>query len=139
MMYAGASCHFFDKGYDMTFGKKNNMMVIAAILCVLLAGCASLEAQKRLKEYEGYFEPLVGKAQATDITRKFGAPIRKDRIGTSEFWYYHLPYRDPKGAQGSKGLEGGYAVGSESEVYDDLTIEYDSKGYLKSWRGYIQR
>jgi len=116
-----------------------NIPVVMAIFVLLFAGCASLEAQKRLKEYEGYFEPLVGKAQQADISRRFGAPIRKDRIGNSEFWYYHIPYRDPKGAQGSRGIEGGYAVGSESEVYDDLTIEYDSKGYLKSWRGYIQR
>ena len=113
--------------------------VLAVILGVFFMGCASLEAQKRLTEYEGYFEPRVGKAQQNDITQRFGAPIRKDRIGKSEFWYYHIPYRDPKGAQGSKGLEGGYAVGSESEVYDDLTVEFDSKGTLKSWRGYIQR
>lgn len=123
----------------MIFWNKNKSIVVAAILCALCMGCAAMEAQKRLKEYEGYFEPLVGKAQAADITRKFGAPIRKDKIGTTEFWYYHIPYRDPKGAQGSKGLEGGYAVGSESEVFDDLTIEFDAKGYLKSWRGYIQR
>jgi outer membrane protein assembly factor BamE (lipoprotein component of BamABCDE complex) len=123
----------------MITGKKNKKIVIAAVLCVLFAGCASLEAQKRLKEYEGYFEPQVGKAQQPDITRKFGAPLRKDRIGNSEFWYYHIPYRDPNGAQGSRGLEGGYAVGSESEIYDDLTIEFDAKGKLKSWRGYIQR
>jgi len=116
-----------------------NGIVVAAILCAMFTGCASLEAQKRLKEYEGYFEPMVGKAQQSEISRKFGTPMRKDKIGNSEFWYYHIPYRDPKGAQGSRGLEGGYAVGSESEVYDDLTIEFDAKGYLKSWRGYIQR
>jgi len=123
----------------MIFSKRGTCIVVAAILCALFMGCAAIEAQKRLKEYESYFEPMVGKAQPSDITRKFGAPIRKDRIGISEYWYYHIPYRDPKGARGSKGLEGGYAVGSESEVYDDLTIEFDAKGYLKSWRGYIQR
>ena len=123
----------------MKFLKKHERIFAAAILCALIMGCAAMEAQKRLKEYEGYFEPLVGKAQHADIARKFGAPIRKDKIGASEFWYYHLPYRDPKGAAGSKGLEGGYAVGSESEVFDDLTVEFDAKGYLKSWRGYIQR
>ena len=109
------------------------------MICALFMGCAAMEAQKRLKEYEGYFEPLVGKAQTSDITRQFGAPLRKDKIGNTEFWYYHIPYKDPTGAQGSRGFEGGYAVGSESEVFDDLTIEFDSKGYLKSWRGYIQR
>ena len=123
----------------MIFWNKNTGVVAVAILCALFMGCAAMEAQKRLKEYESYFEPLVGKAQQTDIARKLGAPIRKDKIGTTELWYYHIPYKDPKGAQGSKGFEGGYAVGSESEVFDDLTVEFDSKGYLKSWRGYIQR
>jgi len=123
----------------MIFCNGNNKMAVAVMLCALFMGCAAMEAQKRLKEYEVYFEPLVGKAQQADIARKFGAPLRKDKIGNTEFWYYHVPYRDPKGAQGSKGLEGGYAVGSESEVFDDLTIEFDARGYLKSWRGYIQR
>jgi len=123
----------------MIFRKRNDWIVVFAIMCALFMGCASLEAQKRLKEYEGYFEPLVGKAQRSDIARKFGDPLRKDKIGNTELWYYHIPYRDPKGAQGSKGFEGGYAVGSESEVFDDLTVEFDAKGYLKSWRGYIQR
>jgi outer membrane protein assembly factor BamE (lipoprotein component of BamABCDE complex) len=123
----------------MIFWKTNKDIVIAAVLCALFMGCAAMEAQKRLKEYEGYFEPLVGKAQQADITRKFGVPLRRDRIGATELWYYHIPYKDPKGAQGSKGFEGGYAVGSESEVFDDLTVEFDAKGYLKSWRGYIQR
>jgi len=127
------------KEKPMIFWKRNSRIVVAAILCALFMGCAAMEAQKRLKEYEGYFEPLVGKAQPSDITRQFGAPLRKDRIGNTEFWYYHIPYRDPKGAQGSRGFEAGYAVGSESEVFDDLTIEFDAKGYLKSWRGYIQR
>jgi len=123
----------------MIFRRTSKYIIVAAICCALFMGCAAMEAQKRLKEYEGYFEPLVGKAQQNEIARKFGAPIRKDKIGVTEFWYYHLPYKDPKGAQGSKGLEGGYAVGSESEVFDDLTVEFDAKGYLKSWRGYIQR
>lgn len=123
----------------MIFGNNSKSIVVAVILCALFTGCAAMEAQKRLKEYEGYFEPLVGKAQPSDITRKFGAPLRKDKIGNTEFWYYHIPFKDPKGAQGSKGLEGGYAVGSESEFFDDLTVEFDAKGYLKSWRGYIQR
>ena len=123
----------------MIFPITSNKIVVAAVLWALFMGCAAMEAQKRLREYEGYFEPQVGKAQQTDITRKFGAPIRKDKIGNTELWYYHIPYRDPKGALGSKGLEGGYAVGSESEVFDDLTVEFDAKGYLKSWRGYIQR
>ena len=123
----------------MIFWKKNNGIIAAAVLCALFMGCAAMEAQKRLKEYEGYFEPLVGKAQQADIARKFGAPLRKDRIGTTELWYYHIPYKDPKGAQGSKGFEGGYAEGSESEVFDDLTIEFDAKGYLKRWHKYIKR
>jgi hypothetical protein len=38
-----------------------------------------------------------------------------------------------------RGFEGGYAVESESEVYDDLMIEFVAKGYLKSWHRYIQR
>ena len=123
----------------MIFWKKNMIVITVAILCTLLMGCAAMEAQKRLKEYENYFEPLVGKARQADIARKLGAPIRRDRIGVTELWYYHIPYKDPKGAQGSKGFEGGYAVGSESEVFDDLTVEFDAQGYLKSWRGYIQR
>ena len=120
--------------------KNSRVRIIAAVvLCMVFGGCAAMEAQKRLKEYEGIFEPMVGKATQADIVRQFGEPLRKDRLGASELWYYHIPYRDPKGAQGNKSYEGRYAVGSESEVFDDLTVEFDHKGYLKSWRGYIQR
>jgi outer membrane protein assembly factor BamE (lipoprotein component of BamABCDE complex) len=120
-------------------GKSTVRIIAAAVMCLVIAGCAAMEAQKRLKEYEGIFEPMVGKARQAEVVRQFGEPMRKDRLGSTELWYYHIPYKDPKGAQGSKGLEGGYAVGSESEVFDDLTVEFDQKGYLKSWRGYIQR
>ncbi len=91
--------------------ERKKRLVVAALLCGLLIGCVAMEAQKRLKEYEGYFEPLIGKAQPSDITRKLGNPLRKDKIGKTELWYYHIPYRDPKGGQGSRGFEGGYAVG----------------------------
>lgn len=113
---------------------------LAAALALLgvLAGCASLEARKRLQEYDDYFSPLVGKARQADIVRKFGEPVRKDRTGASELWYYHIP--GAGGAQASGGFEkGGYATGADREVYDDLTIEFDAKGQLKSWRGYIER
>jgi hypothetical protein len=42
---------------------------------MLFTGCVAMEAQKRLKEYEVYFDPLVGKVQQSDITRKFGVPL----------------------------------------------------------------
>ncbi len=113
------------------------LIVAVAMLAALLAGCATLEARKRLQEYDDYFAPLIGKAQQADITRKFGAPVRKDRTGATELWYYHIS--GARGTQASGGFEGGYATGADSEVYDDLTIEFDAKGYLKSWRGYIQR
>jgi hypothetical protein len=80
---------------------------------------------------------MVGKAQPFDITRKYGTPLRKDKSGNSEYLCYHIPYKYPNGAQGSRGFEGGYAAGSGSEVFDDLTIEFDAKGDIKSWRGYI--
>ncbi|MHB8844278.1 MAG: hypothetical protein ACYC7L_05955 [Nitrospirota bacterium] len=118
---------------------RQHLAMAVMVLLLLVYGCAAMEAQKRLREYEGIFEPMVGKARQADIVHKFGEPLRRDRIGSTELWYYHIPYRDPKGAQGSKGLEGGYAVGSESELFDDITVEFDAKGNLKSWRGYIQR
>lgn len=124
---------------ELNFMGRTHKVTIIAVLILLIAGCAAMEAQKRLKEYEGMFEPMIGKAGKADIQRQLGEPLRKDRLGGSELWYYHIPYRDPKGAQGSKGIDGGYAVGSEQEVFDDLTMEFGATGYLKSWRGYIQR
>jgi len=82
-------------------------VVMTAVFVLLFAGCASLEAQKRLKEYEGYFEPLVGKAQQAEISRRFGAPLRKDRIGNSEFWYYHIPTGTRKARRGAEGSKEG--------------------------------
>jgi outer membrane protein assembly factor BamE (lipoprotein component of BamABCDE complex) len=113
------------------------LAVIAAVIFALGAGCATLEARKRLQEYDDYFSPLIGKARQADIIRKLGEPVRRDRTGASELWYYHLP--GTRGSQASGGFGGGYAVGADSEIYDDLTVEFDAKGYLKSWRGYIQR
>jgi hypothetical protein len=54
------------------------------VLLVPFSGCAAREAQKRLKEYEGVFEPMVGKARLADVVLKFGEPLRKNRIGSIE-------------------------------------------------------
>jgi outer membrane protein assembly factor BamE (lipoprotein component of BamABCDE complex) len=123
----------------MTRSKMAWTAMSAFVAVTLLAGCATLEARRRLQEYGEFFSPLIGTAQRTDIVRKFGEPVRRDRIGDHELWYYHIPVRDSSDSGGSAGVGGGYAVGSDVDRYDDLTVEFDAKGLLKSWRGYIQR
>ena len=113
-------------------------LVILAVAS-LLAACAALEARRQLQQYDEYFSPLIGTARQADIVRKFGEPIRKDKVGAGELWYYHLSGKDLQSGQTRGGFEGGYAVGSDRDIYDDLTVEFDAKGFLKSWRGYIQR
>jgi outer membrane protein assembly factor BamE (lipoprotein component of BamABCDE complex) len=126
---------------DRRTGPRSRVLRTAAVLLLLavLAGCAALEARKRLQEYDDYFAPLVGTARQADMTKKFGAPARRDKVGTAEIWYYHIAAKDPRGSDSRGGFEGGYAVGADSDIYDDLTLEFDAKGILKSWRGYIQR
>jgi hypothetical protein len=60
------------------------LTIAGMVLLVLFSGCAAGEAQKRLKEYEGVFEPMVGKARPADVVLKFGELLRKDRIGSIE-------------------------------------------------------
>lgn len=111
--------------------KKLQKILILTFVIVFL-GCA---AKSAIKKYEQSLNPLVGTATKEDMARQFGIPHRKEQIGDSDFWHYHFSY----GMKGGAYSPGYYAVARTHEVYDDLTLEFDSSGRLRSWRIYVQR
>jgi len=124
-----------------TIMSNHKLLTTSLMLCLLLmAGCAQMAVDRRLKEYQALFDPMIGKATQTDIVRQFGAPLARQTIGALEMWTYHQLFGTRGGAYVSPYNQyGTYAAGQAHEVYDRLTLTFDGAGVLESWRAYVQR
>lgn len=105
-------------------------------MMVILFGCVS-PVQKRVQYYENLINPKIGKATTVDVLRFAGPPTKKETRNGREFWYYHLSF----------GVTGGvYRFNphlpynfNAREMYDDIFLEFDEQGILRSWRVWVQR
>lgn len=112
------------------------------LLCLfaLLVACAQIQTQERLKEYQTTLDPLVGQATQEDIVRQFGPPQERKTYGALEIWTYHQSFGMRGGAYVSPYNQyGTYASTRAHEVYDRVTLTFNSAGRLDSWRAYVQR
>jgi len=115
-------------------------MSAVALVVLLLASCAQIAADNRVKEYEALLNPMVGTATREDIARQFGAPYDRQSVGSIEIW----TYRQSFGARGHAYVSpynqyGTYGTAHSREVYDNLSFTFNSLGILESWRVYVQR
>ncbi len=119
------------------------------VLLVVTFSC-NLQTERRLNRYEQQLNPMVGVATKEDVVRQFGIPFQKDQVGQSEFWAYHFSYGTQTktytpnqqvrgtgpGAAISRGLNQlkPRAISNSRESFDDLLLEFDESGILKSWK-----
>ena len=120
---------------------KNCSIHVLLVICVLLlAGCAQMAVNNRLKEYQALLDPMIGTATTTDIVRQFGAPRDRQTVGSLEVWTYHQPFGTRGAAYVSPYNQyGTYAATHTHEVYDRLSLTFNATGVLDSWHAYVQR
>lgn len=132
--------------YGITATAKANAQAVAVALPLLSAvsficpGCAQAMINDRLKEYESTLKPLLGTATKEDIVRRYGAPQDRQTAGSLEVWTYHLSYGVRGGAYvATPSQYGGFATTNSYEIYDRLTLMFNSTGYLDSYKVWVQR
>jgi hypothetical protein len=111
--------------------------LMLASIGIIMAGCASKDpGVSRYGAYCEMLNPLVAKANREQVLRRFGMPSKKERVGNVEVWQYLKNY-------GQQAVAASNASGSEATavslgIYDDVTIIFDEKGTLESWRADIR-
>ena len=117
------------------------MLTSIIIFSLILSGCRQMQINSRLEEYKNIYDPLVGVATKEQIIQSIGLPTRKQIVGNVEVWEYHQSF----GARGSAyahspyNSSSAYASGSSYEVYDKVTLTFNSDGVLQNWTAYVQR
>ena len=111
------------------------------IFVLILSGCAQMQAHSRLQEYKEAYGPLIGVATKEQIVQSIGLPTRKQIVGNVEVWEYHHSFGARGGAYAYSPYNSGsaFATGSSHEVYDRVTLTFDSNGILQNANFYVQR
>ena len=111
------------------------------IFVLILSGCAQMQANSRLQEYKEIFNPLIGVATKEQIVQRMGLPTRKQSVGNVEVWEYHQSFGTRGRAYAYSPYNSGsaFATGSSHEVYDRVTLTFDSNGILQNANFYVQR
>src|SRR3954464_13550425 len=108
----------------------NAVMVVA--LMVGGVGCACSSSQTRDESYRQTLTPMVAAANREDCVRKFGAPTRREQLGTLEVWQYEKSNVGRRTLGIGPRQTGG--PGGEEAFADDVTLIFDQEGRLQSWR-----
>ena len=136
--------------YRFLFLAMSSRFIFGCVILLFLSfsvGCASFEP--RPSKYEITLNPLVGIGTKNDMIKKYGLPDRKETTEQSEFWSYHFshgfrkvvtpPQKNPFAEHYSnphvKALfKPTPGTVKEYEVYEEILLEFDNKGLLKSWK-----
>ena len=114
---------------DETHPKRSAWLTVAGVGIALFvltvgSGCASLAINARMLHYRTTLAGTIGKWKTADFERKYGPPHERKESGEGRQktarWLYHFK------AEGRRG-------------YDDLSLVFDSEGYLGSWNVQITR
>lgn len=107
----------------------------------ILSGCAQMQANSRLEEYKKVYDPLIGVATKESIIQSIGLPTRKQIVGNVEVWEYYQSFGTRGRAYAYSPYNSGsaFATGRSHEVYDRVTLTFDSNGILQNANFYVQR
>ncbi len=112
---------------------------------LLISGCAQIQAQSRVDEYNRMLTPMLRVAPQYDIVPKFGMPSRTAQLGNYEVWEYTQSFGVRGGANAytpnpyNRYGVSTYAYGQSHEVYDKVTLAFDRKRVLQDWQVLVQR
>jgi outer membrane protein assembly factor BamE (lipoprotein component of BamABCDE complex) len=102
------------------------LRMILVLLAAALSSC-SLSKQEREEGYAARLDPLVGKAIREEVVQTYGLPMQKDMVGENEYYFWRFKAR--------KHLDDPYIPQKGTFFnHEELTIVFDAKGIMKSWR-----
>jgi outer membrane protein assembly factor BamE (lipoprotein component of BamABCDE complex) len=97
------------------------------ILLAFLGPSCSLSKQEREDGYAAKLDPLVGMATRDNVVQTFGLPLRKEMVGENEYYFWRFKAR--------KHLEDPYLPQKGTYFnHEELTVVFDGKGVMTSWR-----
>lgn len=118
---------------------KNGWRVVLASVCLvscsMFLGCAQMAVKKSIKHYEEQLNPAIGKTTKDGFIKAWGPPNSTTTVKDGEVCVWHFSY-------GTRAVAGGnqyVATARAHEMYDKLTMIFNDKGMLQSWRVWCQR
>jgi hypothetical protein len=121
-------------------------VLILMVICAFLTGCVTTTgadpAALKADKYKQILDPMLGIATKADIMSRYGEPLRKERVGDNELWYYKKTfdayktgYSEPADSRASRP-----GVSKDSwEIFDELKFEFDKNSILSKWEVNVQR
>ncbi len=109
------------------------------LISIPFSGCAQIQANNRAQEYKDLIEPGIGSATKEQVVQLWGLPTRKLNVGDLEVWEYHLSFGTRGGAYTSYNRYSAASFGRSHEVYDQVTLTFNSSDILIAYKVYVQR
>lgn len=121
-----------------------NVKIAVVIIIIFICGCAETQLLELQEKYQSTLNSMLNKAGKEDFVRMWGLPTDKQIIGRSEFWVYRISYGMRGGGQSFYNPFAPSFIGPTVrtrtwEAYDEITLEFDSYDFLKSWRLLLRR
>jgi hypothetical protein len=99
------------------------------------SGCARIAVNKALKQYEERLGPHIGKSNKDHFIKFWGPPQSTTTVSGGEVCVWRFSYGTRAVASGSQ-----YVVNATAhEMYDKLTMNFNSDGVLQTYRVWCQR
>jgi outer membrane protein assembly factor BamE (lipoprotein component of BamABCDE complex) len=112
-------------GEPMGRGRLTGKTVLM-LLAISISSC-SLSKQEREDGYAAKLEPMVGNATRDDVVQTFGLPLQREMVGENEYYFWRFKAR--------KHLDDPYVPQKGTYFnHEELTIVFDGKGIMKSWK-----
>ena len=100
------------------------------VFSLFASGCSSLLQSSHQSRYENTLQPLLNHATEKEMLNHYGPPERKVPYDEGESWLYFIPI----GESEYTALDDYVAGGKHPELYDCLTLYFDSLGTFVDWR-----
>ena len=98
---------------------------------------------KAIKHYRELLDPAIGRLTKDDYIKAWGPPQSTTAVSDGEVCVWLLSYGSRSIGQGSQPslYSSTYHFHQQSshEMYDKLTLSFNTGGFLQTWRAYCQR
>lgn len=106
-------------------------IVTSSLLFLLIHdSCSPLMQSEHQGRYEKYLQPLLHYANKQEFLNHYGPPARKAVSDDREGWLYFFPVPESEYSI----LDDAVPDGKHPDLYDCLTLYFDSSGTFVDWR-----
>lgn len=136
--------NLFEKNHN---ANRKRIWAVLSVTCmfeiVACNGCAQFAVNRALKQYKEQLDPSIGRTTKDDYVKAWGPPISTTPVSGGEVCVWRLSYGSRMISTGSQHLlySSAYHFQQQSshEMYDQLTLTFNSSGVLQTWRVLCQR